>query len=1210
MADKILETLRPIVGKEKFELVAHETLEFQHQDASGDATIPVQRAVEKLKAEDRISSALSDRLTLAVIVAGLSDNNAALVRAVDEDPAVNDLGAFALRFDTKTIQQAIASNATAHNGEEGAGSLEAAATEIRTAAFRASPTATVQGMVMNDKVKLSSGDVHVKAGLVTALAEMGVEDIVSKPVTTLASVAPIAAETMPPERQAAVVHEIKALSRVASIAPTTKAMQGLVNQGLTTSLAIANVPRESFVSSMAEHMEAADASAVHANAVGATVRNQNLLVELLQAVRGTGLQAIDGRESAAFQKLKMKELKSAKSYDLNFETLFGSMDQAVSAECATVYSPASYLVDLLQYLRSATLEPSTPAADPSPTGTTPSIKGTVLEKLFRRRPDLGNLQLTCENTNTVLPYIDLGNEVMESFIRSLDTAAFSQAGDAGTQGAAPSSRQLAIDAYNVVDQDSSELVAQPQNTDYDSYEKLARTLYPLSLPYNQPLDRQRALFDFLKLSRHGLLDRFRPKPPNLNLAVHGSKTTEQLALLDAQLSRAHAVVLERQLDAETLGLSQAEYLALTGELYFGREYFEATEGTMLDQQAYRRRVELPPVHACWGYKSPESLSSTDEVNRTGLRFVKQQFLPRSGASFSDLVDMVQTGFVNPHQLQGKDKAILEEISFSYQFLQTLIVSGVAEPEKRYERVAEVLVGTIGKLLPQAEESLETPSTGGAGQQQEEASAQTNTDASQPRSPEDIRKWVYDHFERVGKLIVLDSGEGPRLSFHGELWSVEVLIRATRETKVGNISSDGTITDDAGTTIGTVNMAGRVLMGNPADEVTINQMYSGRLIKLMINGQKAADVSNGYFTSFTEAGADVGATGVWQLTAGMGGSGNIDNVRLRHLDGTLLSTQDWDRMHKFTRIWRRLGWSIQETDMALGGVLNSKLMNEASEPDIDAETLHGLAAIKQLLPMTGLSAEQVLTFWADMPTRGPQSLYRRLFFGTLIKSSDPVFGPDANGDYFETSSYRISDYPLIVLAAFGMRAADMDYLLGRDVGGATPLATPIPDFLSVANLSAIYRHVMLARILGVAVTELGQVLAGGFSDPFSSPSNCLGLLQTWTEMSNAGFTWQELRYLAARDMSTLGPLVPDAKLIILQTAKTLHDGFDTIRQDHRAVKDGDEVPIDLVKAKAGLIFEEGVVMDILQLLNGETGKSLTPILCLSSGNLKLTIAMQT
>ena len=43
--------------------------------------------------------------------------------------------------------------------------------------------------------------------------------------------------------------------------------------------------------------------------------------------------------------------------------------------------------------------------------------GTTLQTvLLDRRPDIQHLPLTCENTNTALPYIDLVNETLEYFI--------------------------------------------------------------------------------------------------------------------------------------------------------------------------------------------------------------------------------------------------------------------------------------------------------------------------------------------------------------------------------------------------------------------------------------------------------------------------------------------------------------------------------------------------------------------------------------------------------------------------------------------------------------------------------------------------------------------------------------------------------------------------------------------------------------------------
>ena len=39
-----------------------------------------------------------------------------------------------------------------------------------------------------------------------------------------------------------------------------------------------------------------------------------------------------------------------------------------------------------------------------------------LDLLFERRSDLGNILLNCENTNTVIPYLDIVNEVLENAI--------------------------------------------------------------------------------------------------------------------------------------------------------------------------------------------------------------------------------------------------------------------------------------------------------------------------------------------------------------------------------------------------------------------------------------------------------------------------------------------------------------------------------------------------------------------------------------------------------------------------------------------------------------------------------------------------------------------------------------------------------------------------------------------------------------------------
>src|SRR5262249_22261932 len=83
------------------------------------------------------------------------------------------------------------------------------------------------------------------------------------------------------------------------------------------------------------------------------------------------------------------------------EGLFGAMDYCECEHCRSILSPAAYLVDLLLF-----------CDHPINAGENPQ------KVLLERRPDIQHLPLTCENTNTPLPYIDLVNETLEFFVAS------------------------------------------------------------------------------------------------------------------------------------------------------------------------------------------------------------------------------------------------------------------------------------------------------------------------------------------------------------------------------------------------------------------------------------------------------------------------------------------------------------------------------------------------------------------------------------------------------------------------------------------------------------------------------------------------------------------------------------------------------------------------------------------------------------------------
>jgi ABC toxin N-terminal region/Neuraminidase-like domain/Putative peptidoglycan binding domain len=145
------------------------------------------------------------------------------------------------------------------------------------------------------------------------------------------------------------------------------------------------------------------------------------------------------------------------------ESLFGSMDFCSCEECRSILSPAAYLVDLLLFLDQS----------PPPGGTK-----NPQQVLLGRRPDIEQLPLTCENTNTALPYIDLVNETLEYYVaNTVQPLSLKDYPGHDTNGTA-----------------SEDLIAAPQFVMDMAYTKLLGEFFPLILPFHQPLEILRRCF--------------------------------------------------------------------------------------------------------------------------------------------------------------------------------------------------------------------------------------------------------------------------------------------------------------------------------------------------------------------------------------------------------------------------------------------------------------------------------------------------------------------------------------------------------------------------------------------------------------------------------------------------------------------------------------------------------------------------------------------
>jgi hypothetical protein len=88
-----------------------------------------------------------------------------------------------------------------------------------------------------------------------------------------------------------------------------------------------------------------------------------------------------------------------------YEELFGNQNYCDCETCKSILSPAAYFVDLMFFVKE----------NVSKKLFIPSLTNHPLY-LKRRRPDLWTLKLSCQNTNTEIPYLQVVNEVLEAYL--------------------------------------------------------------------------------------------------------------------------------------------------------------------------------------------------------------------------------------------------------------------------------------------------------------------------------------------------------------------------------------------------------------------------------------------------------------------------------------------------------------------------------------------------------------------------------------------------------------------------------------------------------------------------------------------------------------------------------------------------------------------------------------------------------------------------
>lgn len=191
-----------------------------------------------------------------------------------------------------------------------------------------------------------------------------------------------------------------AIQRVFKLTPTYQRTKALIDSGISSSATIHAWGKEGFIQHFTEQgiFQKAEAESIFQRATDIHLASCFMAGEIQAITAATRVQALSKR-------LEPRLVDSVFQDYPNMKSLFQLGDFCACEDCRTVHSAAAYVVDTLQFLKNRRVMDKTTSASKN-----------AKDVLFSRRPDLGDMDLSCSNTNITLPYVDLVCELLEEAV--------------------------------------------------------------------------------------------------------------------------------------------------------------------------------------------------------------------------------------------------------------------------------------------------------------------------------------------------------------------------------------------------------------------------------------------------------------------------------------------------------------------------------------------------------------------------------------------------------------------------------------------------------------------------------------------------------------------------------------------------------------------------------------------------------------------------
>ena len=238
---------------------------------------------------------------------------------------------------------------------------------------------------------------------------------------------------------------------------------------------------------------------------------------------------------------------------------------------------------------------------------------------------------------------------------------------------------------------------------------------------------------------------------------------------------------------------------------------------------------------------------------------------------------------------------------------------------------------------------------------------------------------------------------------------------------------------------------------------------------------------------------------------------LDSCDTTKLNLVGLTDDVLNRLHRFVRLWRKLGWKPAELDKAIRA-----LSPDPNTPALTNEVLVRLDHLRLLGVQLRLTVLQVLALWRPIDTVEPYSLYQTLFYNPAVfKPQSEDFRLRSDGQELVHTNKLLADHASVLQAAFRLDSSTVALVAAKTDGA-----------LSVANLSLLYRYATLALQLRMTVPNLLTAIELTGIDPFQAghTEDTLRFVDAVTAIQKSGFDVARLDYLLRHRFSAAASFV--------------------------------------------------------------------------------------